>query len=269
MKRYDVEKIIHAAALFDPLIEFENPYEAFKINVSGAVSTFEAARLQKIGRVIFLSSVAAYGIKQYEPIAETHPTYSIETGSPSGPHGSVKVAAEVLGMTYFSAYDVNFIGLRIVAAFGVGMRLPLHIRPMVESAVNNLTCIFDKGEMQREYMYIDDTVQGILKALDVDSNLVSQRIFNIGSGIITSTQELARVVQSVIPGADIQVGVGMSELEASNFRMRGRLDVTASNTQLGFSPKYDLKSGIAAYAQDLRKYQSRSSSAMTTLINNK
>ena len=257
-KRYDVEKILHAAALFDPLIEFENPYEAFKINVSGAVSTFEVARLQKIDRVVFLSSVAAYGIKQYEPITETHPTYSIETGSPSGPHGSVKIAAEVLGMTYFSAYDVDFIGLRIVAAFGVGMRLPLHIRPMVESAVNGLTCIFEQGEMQREYMYIKDTVQGILKALDVDSNLLSQRIFNIGVGAITSTQELASVVQSVISGADIQVGVGMSQLEASNFRMRGRLDVAAAKSQLSFSPNYDLKSGIIAYAQDVREYQARS-----------
>jgi len=255
--RYKVEKIIHAAAIFDPLIEFENPYEAFKVNVEGAVSTFEIARLLKIGRVVFLSSVAAYGIKQYEPINEAHPTTSIESGNPSGPHGSVKVAAEVLGMTYYSAYGVDFVGLRLVAAFGVGMRLPLHIRPMVESAVDGVACLFEQGEMRREYMYIADTVQGVLKALDVDANVLSQRIFNLGSGVITSTQELADAVRSVIPRADIKVGTGMSDLEASNFRMRGSLDVTATRSQLGFVPAYNLNSGIAAYAQDLRDFRSR------------
>lgn len=134
------------------------------------------------------------------------------------------------------------------------MRLPVHIRPMVEAAVRNRTCTFEQGEMLRDYIYIDDAVAGILSALDIAPDRLKQRIFNIGSGEITSTQELADAVRSVMPRAEIVLGKGMSELEASNFRMRGRLDITASREQLGFSPKHDLRAGISAYADELRRF---------------
>ena len=253
IRLYGVEKIVHCAALFDPLLEFEHPYEAFQANTGTAVAVFDAARVLKLGRVIFLSSIAAYGVRQHELIDEAHLTHSIVTGNPSGPHGAVKVAAEAIGMTYFSAYGLDFVALRLSAAFGVGMQLPVHIRPMVESAVRGLTCAFDQGEMSRDYLYVEEMVRGILCALDAEPGRLKQRIFNLGAGAITTTQELADVVRSVIPGARITVGGGMSDLESSNFRMRGRLDVSAAREQLGFSPALDLRAGIAAYAEELRR----------------
>jgi UDP-glucose 4-epimerase len=254
VRQHGVEKIVHSASLFDPLLEFEHPYAAFKVNVEAAAAVFEAARVLKTGRLVYLSSIAAYGVREHEPIGEAHPTHSVVSGNPSGPHGAAKAAAEVLGMTYHSAYGVDFVGLRLAGAFGVGMRLPVHIRPMVECAVKNLACTFEQGEMRRDYIYIDDVVTGILSALDVAPDRLKQRIFNIGSGAITSTQELADAVRSVVPGAKIVLGTGMSELEASNIRMRGRLDITASREQLGFSPRHDLRAGIGAYAAELRRF---------------
>lgn len=254
VRQYEVEKIIHAASLFDPLLEFEYPYAAFKVNVEAAVAAFEVARVMKLGRVVYLSSIAAYGVRQTEPIHESHPTHSITTGNPSGPHGAVKGATEVLGMTYYSAYNMDFVGLRLAAAYGTGMKLPLHIRPMVEAAVRGVACTFEQGEMRREYIHVDDVAAGIVLALDADPSRLKQRIFNLSTGAITSTQELAEAVRSVIPTAKIDVGQGMSALEASNFRMRGRLDISAAREQLGFSPRYDLKAGIAVFADDLRRF---------------
>lgn len=252
MRQYSIEKIVHAASFFDPLLEFERPFEAFKVNVEGAVTVFEAARILGTGRVVYLSSIAANAVRQYEPIDEAHPTFSITTGNPSGPHGSVKTAAEALGMTYFSAYGLDFVGLRLAAAYGYGMKLPLHVRPIVEHAVRGTACVFEQGEMRRDYVYIADVVDGVLKALDADPARLRQRIFNIGSGVITSTQELADAVRSIVPSAQTVVGGGLSELEASNFRMRGRLDVTAAREQLGYAPAYDLKAGLTAYIDELR-----------------
>lgn len=261
MQRYDVDRIVHAASLFDPQIEFENPYAAFKVNVEAAVTVFEAARVMKTRRLVFLSSIAAYAPCQHEPMPETHPTTSIVSGSPSGPHGAAKAAAEVLGMTYYSAYGLDFIALRLSAGYGVGMRLPVHIRPMVESAVRGAPCVFEQGQMRREYIYIGDLAAGVVQALDVDASRLKQRIFNISTGVITTTEELAAAVRDVLPTANIKIGTGMSSLEASNVRIRGRLDISAARAQIDFAPKFDLRAGIAAFAADLREFMKDSSLA--------
>jgi UDP-glucose 4-epimerase len=253
IQRYGVTRIINAAALFNPVLSFQNPMEAFRTNCAGAVSVFEAARIAKLGRVVHLSTVAVNSELRYEPVDERHPTFDISAGNPSGPHGAVKVASEVLGMTYHSAYGVDFISLRMSAVYGFGMRLALHVRPMVELSVQGKECVFPKGDMRRDYIYIDDAAQGILCGLYADQPL-AQRVFNIGSAVITSSGELADVVRDAIPGARIEIKGGMSALETSNSKMRGRLSIDAARQQLGFAPEFDLKRGIRAYAADLRKF---------------
>jgi nucleoside-diphosphate-sugar epimerase len=253
IRRYDVTKIVNCAALFNPVIAYDNPMEAFRNNVAGAVNVFEAARVLGVGRLVHLSTIAVSMKIQYEPVDEKHPLFDIAAGSPSGPHGSVKAAAEILGMTYYSAYGVDFVALRTSAVYGFGMGLPTHIRPMVEYSVRGKECIFPKGDMRRDYVYIDDAVDGIISALYTDKPL-KQRIFTLGSGVITSTVELGKIVEEVIPGARIKIGGGMSGLEESNIKMRGRLSIEAAREQLGYNPRFDLPAGIKAFADEVRKF---------------
>jgi UDP-glucose 4-epimerase len=255
-RRYEVDKVVNTAALFNPVTAYDNPVEAFKNNVEGAVSVFEVARILKLGRLVHLSTVAVNMHLQYEPVDERHPIFDIATGSPSGPHGSVKAAAEVLGMTYFSAYGVDFVALRMSAVYGVGMGVASHIRPMVEYSVRQKPCIFPKGDMRRDYVYIEDAVNGIVNALYTDKPL-KQRVFNIASGVITSSSELAGIVREAVPGAQITIKGGMSGLESSNIKMRGRLSIEAAREQLDYDIKYDLDRGIRAYAADLRAFDGR------------
>jgi UDP-glucose 4-epimerase len=252
ISEHQVDSIVHAAAIFDPVLSLENPFETFRTNVDGAVCVCEAARIAKLRRLVHLSTIAVITAREYEPIDERHPLFNIEAGNPSGPHGSAKAAAEVLGMTYFSSYGVDWVGLRLSAVYGYGMRAAVHIRPMVEHALAGTPCVFEKGQMYRDYMYVDDAVAAVLKALDVEAGELRQRIFNIGSGEMTRTEDLAKAVKEVIPTAEIVIGADMTALESDNMQMRGRLDIGAAKRQLKWEPQYDLRRGIEAYALRVR-----------------
>src|SRR6266487_7072875 len=138
VKEHNIERIFHAAALYDPPYSLQDPAITFQVNVNGTINVLEAARLCGVQRVVQSSSIAVYAPRQYEPIDERHPIHIPSTGNPLGPYGASKAAAEIVGITYYSTNGVDFIALRNSAIYGHGMRYPMYIKPMVENSVRGL-----------------------------------------------------------------------------------------------------------------------------------
>ncbi len=253
VQHYKVERIFHAAALYDPPYSLEEPAITFQVNVNGTINVLEAARLAGIKRVVQSSSIAVYAARQYEPIDERHPILLPSAGNPLGAYGSSKAAAELAGLTYYSTNGIDFVALRNSAIYGYGMRYPMYIKPMVENSVRGLPTRFATGgDMRRDYTHVKDIAQAVIKALDVDATALSQRLFNIGSGTMHSATEVAQTVRKVLPDADIEINAGLSELEQSDMRARGMLDLTAARQQLKYEPQFSLEAGIRDYVEMLR-----------------
>jgi nucleoside-diphosphate-sugar epimerase len=254
VQQHDVERIFHAAALYDPPYSLEDPAITFQVNVNGTINVLEAARLLGVKRVVLSSSIAVYAPRQYEPIDERHPIHIPAAGNPLGPYGASKAAAEIVGLTYFSTNGVDFIALRNSAIYGHGMRYPMYIKPMVENSVRGLPTRFSTGgDMRRDYTHVKDTAQAVIKALDVPAAALTQRVFNVGSGAMHSASQVAEAVRKILPNADIEIGAGLSEMEQSDMRARGTLDLSAARQQLKYEPQYSLETGIQDYIEMFRE----------------
>jgi len=248
VQQHRVERIFHAAALYDPPYSLEEPALTFQVNVNGTINVLEVARFLGLQRVVQSSSIAVYAPRQYEPIDELHPILLPSAGNPLGAYGASKAAAEIVGLSYYSSNGVDFIALRNSAIYGYGMRYPMYIKPMVENSVRKLPTRFATGgDMRRDYTHVKDIAQAVLKALDVPASTLTQRIFNIGSGTMHSATQVAETVRKILPEADIEIGAGLSKLEQSDMRARGMLDLSAAQQQLKYEPLYALEDGIRDY----------------------
>ena len=252
-QQHRVKRIFHAAALYDPPYSLKDPAITFQVNVNGTINVLEAARFLGLERVVQSSSIAVYAPRQYEPIDEQHPIHLPSAGNPLGAYGASKAAAEIAGLTYYSTNGVDFIALRNSAIYGYGMRYPMYIKPMVENSVHGLPTRFAiGGDMRRDYTHVKDIAQAVIKALDISSLHLSQRIFNIGSGTMHSASQVAETVRSLLPEADIEIGAGLSQLEQSDMQARGILDLSAAHSQLHYKAQFSLEAGIRDYIEMLQ-----------------
>src|SRR5947208_13865865 len=253
VQQHGVERIFHAAALYDPPYSLQEPALTFQVNVNGTINVLESARFLGLQRVVQSSSIAIYAPRQYEPIDELHPILLPSAGNPLGSYGASKAAAEIVGLTYYSTNGVDFVALRNSAIYGYGMRYPMYIKPMIENSLRKLPTRFATGgDMRRDYTHVKDIAQAVIKALDVPTSTLASRIFNIGSGMMHSAAQVAETVRAVLPAADIEIGAGLSKLEQSDMQARGMLDLTAARQQLKYEPLYALETGIRDYVEMFR-----------------
>jgi UDP-glucose 4-epimerase len=126
----------------------------------------------------------------------------------------------------------------------------MYIKPMIEQSIQGLPTRFATGgDMRRDYTHVKDITRAVLKALDAPASALTQRTFNIGSGSMHSASQVAEAVRQILPNVDIEIGAGLSELEQSDMRARGMLDLGAARQQLKYEPQFSLEAGIRDYVE--------------------
>ncbi len=257
VKEHQPDTIIHIAAVVNlPLLD-KRPGLAMNVNFGGTFNILEAARLFDIGRVIYLSSIAVLPGIQYEPVDVNHPVFLANEGPGASFYAAAKVASEAFCWAYHQSYGVDFIILRPSAVYGFGMRYPIFIKPMVENSVRGLPTRFEKGrEFPRDYTHAADVAQAAVKAMDIPADKVQDRVFYVATGRpLVTAGELAEIIKRQIPGADIEIGSGLSEADLIEIRYRGVLSIDNAREQLGYEPQFaDIEKGVANYIELYRQY---------------
>jgi nucleoside-diphosphate-sugar epimerase len=251
-----VEAIIHTAGKVGLEASLRNPAEFYRTNIMGMVTVCEVARRLGLRKVILISSNAVYHRPIGDKLTETDPVFFIDHANPAAHYGVSKLATEAIGMSYAQFHDIDFIGLRMTAIYGFGMRSPMYIKPMVENAVAGKPTRFPTGgQMKRDYTHVLDCVRAIIRALNasrLEAN--SQRVFNIAAGRVYSAAEVANVIRRIIPSADIEIGDTLTALEEENVKMRAALDISAAKRILGWEPEFAIEDGIRQYSAKFSDY---------------
>jgi nucleoside-diphosphate-sugar epimerase len=128
---------------------------------------------------------------------------------------------------------------------------------MIENSVNGLPTHFKTGkEFPRDYTHVDDVAQMAVKAVEISSEKVQDRVFYIATGEpLVTAGEVADTVKKLIPGADIEIGSGLSKQDRIEMRYRGVLSIKNAQEQLGFKPQFaSLRDGIENYIENYRRY---------------
>ncbi|MCM8807797.1 MAG: SDR family NAD(P)-dependent oxidoreductase [Candidatus Omnitrophica bacterium] len=225
----DKDVIFHLAAVPDPRLCDEHIEETFKSNVDGTFNILFSSLKNGVKKVIFMSSAHLYGEPQYLPIDENHPitVYNYYTLS--------KRIGEVLCDFFIRKFNLNVIYFRLFNAFGPRQRPNFFIPSIITQALKNKKIEIWSDKPTRDFIYIDDVVEALIKA--IDSDFVGGPI-NLGYGREIRVGNIARLIAS-------QLNV---ELCVLNKEVTGPLRMLCDNTKakkvLGWEPKVDFEEGL-------------------------
>lgn len=251
------DSIVHTAAIGDPAVVQKNPLLALRVNVEGSLNVLEACRLFDARRVVLFSSIGALPGIRYQPVDASHPVICRDEGPGSGLYGASKVAVEAFAYGHRQAFGTDFIVLRPSAVYGLGMRHPIFIKPMVENAALGRPTQFDHGrEFPRDYTHVADVAELTRRAIDAPADAVQDRIYYAATGEpLRTAGDVAAIVRQLVPGCDLTIGPGLSHSDQLEIRYRGVLDVAPARQQLGYNPRFTrLEDGIANYLAAFRRY---------------
>jgi len=246
---YQISHIAHLAALMPGPAE-ANPSLGISVGVDGTLNVLEVARFCNIRRVVYTSSNAVsgeisgkHGHPEFVPLDESHPR------NPADIYGVTKVCSETLGNYYRKRYGIEFIALRYPSIYGPG-KLTRHgvlalYGKIIEDVVAGREVVIPRGGDQRnDVVYVGDVARSIAMALKAEG--LEQWTFNVGTGEGVTLKDFARVLATLFPSAKMEIGPGLDFRDGVK-QSYCIFDISKARKHLGYTPRYDLESGIKDY----------------------
>lgn len=230
--------VVHLVSTLLPAPSNHEPIRDVEENLIGTLRLLDYCKEAGVRKVIFASSGGTvYGLQQPKPIVES------VLPKPISSYGIVKAAAENYMNLYRHLYALDFVALRISNAFGQ-YQMPHDqglIAALMGKALRGATIdIWGDGSVVRDYVYIDDVVRAILSAMTLE-NPSAPRIYNVGSGVGRSVNEVLSAVKAVhgdlprvnyLPQRSVDVPVNI-------------LDIGLAREHLGWLPSAEWPDAIA------------------------
>lgn len=235
-----IDVVIHLAAKAGVLPSLNNPAAYINVNIAGTNLLLDFMVERGIKKLLFASSSSVYGNNTKTPFCE-----SDEVNGPISPYAFTKRSCELMNYSYHNLYDMDIINLRFFTVYGPRQRPDLAIHKFFK-------LIYDKraiqqygdGSSARDYTFVDDTVSGILGALDfINSHNKVFEIVNLGNSSPISLKELI---------ASIYDSIGLaSNIEQQDMKP-GDVNITYANIEkakamFNYQPQTTLKAGLESF----------------------
>jgi len=232
-----INLIVHLAAKAGVRPSIANPLEYQLVNVNGTQNLLEFARERNIKQFVFSSSSSVYGINPNVPWSENDRVLQ-----PISPYASTKVSGELLGHVYSHLYDIRFIALRFFTVYGPRQRPDLAIHKFVHKILNNEEIpVFGDGSTRRDYTYVMDIVDGILRAVDYDKSMYE--VINLASARTISLADMISGIEKVFGKQAI-----INRLpEQAGDVPQTYADIEKAKTLLGYEPKTSFEEGLTKF----------------------
>jgi UDP-glucuronate 4-epimerase len=240
------DTIIHLAARAGVRPSIENPQLYERVNVAGTVNLLEAARQVSVKRFIFGSSSSVYGVTNRVPFVEDDPCLR-----PISPYAATKLAGEFFCHTYAHLYGLSTVCLRFFTVYGPRQRPDLAIRKFATlMEAGKPIPVFGDGSMGRDYTFVDDTVAGVLAAVEYQflPGGTPFDIFNLGNSNPVSLNELIATLERVIGRTAIR---DQRELQPGDVPITWA-NIEKSSRMLGYRPATSLAEGLEKFVRWLR-----------------
>lgn len=232
----NIDVIIHLAAQTGVIPSIENPRLDMELNVMGTLNYLEAARMNGAKKFIFASSSAPLG-EQEPPVDEK------KVPRPASPYGAAKLAGEGYCSAYYHSHGLETISLRFSNVYGPGsyhkgsvvaafFKMILKGEPLI---------IYGDGNQTRDFLYIDDLCQAIMKA---SKSNVGGEVFQIASGAETTINDLVGMIKEIVK-KDVPVPIEIIRKEKRKGEIiRNYSDIEKAKKILGYLPERPLEEGL-------------------------
>jgi UDP-glucose 4-epimerase len=240
-----VEVVFHLGALGSVPRSVQDPLTSGAVNVEGTLNVLLAARDEGISRVVYSSSSSVYGSQAELPVSEGLPL------DPISPYGVAKLAAERYCISFSRVYEqFESVVVRYFNVFGPRQSpfsqyaavIPLFITAI---AAGEPIRIEGDGEQRRDFTYVDNVVDGTIRAADVAG--ANGRIFNVAASSPASVNQVAETIERILGQQAERVP---APRRAGDIR-DSWADVTAAREVLGYVPTIGLEDGLRRTAEAL------------------
>jgi len=240
--------IIHIAAKAGVRPSIENAALYTDVNINGTQNIFEVAKTYDIRKLIFASSSSVYGENKKVPFSEKDPV-----DHPISPYAMTKKSNELMGYTYHHLYDIDMIGLRFFTVYGPRQRPDLAISKftrMIDRA--EAIPFYGDGTTKRDYTYIDDIVDGVLKALEyLENHSDLYEIINLGESQTTTLRELVSYIETAVGRKAIIQTLPLQPGDVT----QTYADIAKARQLIGYQPDTLIDEGIQKYVEWYRKME--------------
>lgn len=237
------DKICHFAAQAGVRYSLLHPDLYVQSNYVGTFNLIDLAHKYGIDHVISASTSSAYGKTDILPFEE-----SDKSDKPMSIYAATKRGAELLGYSYHSLFGLNTTFLRFFSVYGPWGRPDMAFFLFTKGIIDGTPItVFNDGNMLRDFTYVDDIVEGFVKALD---QKLGFEIINIGRGSTVNLNDFITVIEKEVGKKAIRESAGMQPGDAPVTYA----DVSKAKKLLGFEAKVDVEEGVKNFVKWYRDY---------------
>ena len=236
------DAVVHLAALAGVRPSLERPAVYADVNVHGSSVVFEAAARHGGARVVFASSSSVYGEREDGPFREIDPVER-----PVSPYAATKRAGELVAHTFHHAFGLSVTCARIFTAYGPRQRPDLAICKFARRMLDGESIpVFGDGTALRDFTYVDDLVDGLVRAVDTD---LGYALLNFAGGRTVALSEMIELLEREL-GVPAKID-SLPEQTGDVKRTWG--DISEARNRLGYAPSVSFEDGLARFAAWLRE----------------
>ena len=258
------DRVIHLAAQAGVRYSLENPHAYIDANLQGFMNILEGCRHNDVAHLAYASSSSVYGGNAQMPFSEHH-----SVDHPVSLYAATKKANELMAHTYSHLYGLPTTGLRFFTVYGPWGRPDMALFLFTDAIRNGRPIdVFNQGAMVRDFTYIDDIVEGVIRVLDKTatpdpdfdpmkpdpgSSTAPFRVFNIGNGNPTPLMDYIGALEDAL---------GMTAEKNMMPMQPGDVPATSADTSelrdwVGFAPDTDVRDGVQRFVDWYISYYGR------------
>ena len=232
-----VDAVIHIAAKVGVRPSIYNPGAYISANISGTQNVLEWMNVRGVKKLVFASSSSVYGNDTPVPFSE-----STSVDSPISPYAFTKKGGELLNYTYHYLYQFDIVNLRFFTVYGERQRPDLAIHKFVDAiSKKQPITMYGAGDTSRDYTYVQDTVAGIMGALNYV--LENKNVFetaNLGNSHPVSLKELVDTIYELM---EEKPNIHHEPKQAGDVDITFA-DISKAKRLFGYEPKTNLRDGL-------------------------
>lgn len=246
--------VVNLAAQAGVRYSLENPDAYIQSNIVGFLNILEACRFYPVDQLIYASSSSVYGSNQAMPFSEQHPV-----DHPLSLYAASKKANELMAHTYSHLFGLKTTGLRFFSVYGPWGRPDMALYKFTEAILKGEPIdVYNYGEMQRDFTYIDDIIESIVRLMDIeplaeeefdyeqplpDRSDVPFRVYNIGNQQPVSLMDFIRTIEERVGKKAI---LRLLPLQAGDVPA-SFADSSALYESIDFQPQTSIHEGVNAF----------------------
>jgi UDP-glucuronate 4-epimerase len=245
------DRILHLAAQAGVRYSLDNPFAYARSNLTGHLSVLEAARAlgDHLKHLVYASSSSVYGERSNVPFREED-----AADTPASLYAATKRSDEMMSSSYASLYGIPATGLRFFTVYGPWGRPDMAYWSFAEALLEKRSInVFNNGNMERDFTYIDDIIDPLLRVLVDDPKRGRHEIYNIGGSSPVRLMDMISALERAFGDTVEKIMLPMQPGDVSTTYA----DITKLNRDYGYEPTVRIDEGLQRFADWFATWRGR------------